>query len=378
MNGRMYDPVMSSFLSVDNYVTLPDFSQAFNRYSYCLNNPLKYTDPDGEFPWIPMAIGAGIGLITNGIDNVINGQSFLNNAGKAVLFGGLQGLFSFGIGQAAMGISSVGGRIAFQTVAHGTLGGVSTTLNGGDFAHGFFSGAASSLVATGMGSLAQGMDKLGQAIGTIGGGALAGGVGASVAGGDFWDGFRNGAISAGLNHAVHAGVFGKGLMIASITGRGRHLFGPDARTAEIVLDASAVTNVGIEIGGIEIFEGPDKGWHSYIDLGIGAGGFTASVGLESVEFYSSEATVTKYDFSGSRWEANAGVSVFGVSVGGSVVYSEHRTNLGIKTGYTIGIGTSIGMDIMPFNISGNVNYGGTTIGGNTISKNNTLHLRPKN
>lgn len=48
MNGRMYDPVMSSFLSVDNYIQSPDFSQSFNRYAYCLNNPLKYTDPDGE------------------------------------------------------------------------------------------------------------------------------------------------------------------------------------------------------------------------------------------------------------------------------------------------------------------------------------------
>ena len=49
MNGRMYDPVMSTFLSVDNYVQSPSNSQNFNRYAYCLNNPLKYTDPDGEW-----------------------------------------------------------------------------------------------------------------------------------------------------------------------------------------------------------------------------------------------------------------------------------------------------------------------------------------
>ena len=47
MNGRMYDPQTSSFLSVDAYVQSPDNSQSFNRYAYCLNNPLKYTDPSG-------------------------------------------------------------------------------------------------------------------------------------------------------------------------------------------------------------------------------------------------------------------------------------------------------------------------------------------
>ena len=49
MNGRMYDPLVGRFLSADPYVQMPDFTQNINRYSYFLNNPLKYTDPDGEF-----------------------------------------------------------------------------------------------------------------------------------------------------------------------------------------------------------------------------------------------------------------------------------------------------------------------------------------
>jgi RHS repeat-associated protein len=40
-NGRLYDPVLGRFFSPDNYVQMPDYSQCFNRYSYCLNNPLK-------------------------------------------------------------------------------------------------------------------------------------------------------------------------------------------------------------------------------------------------------------------------------------------------------------------------------------------------
>jgi RHS repeat-associated protein len=47
MNGRLYDPVIGRFFSPDPFVQLPNFSQNFNRYSYCLNNPLTLTDPSG-------------------------------------------------------------------------------------------------------------------------------------------------------------------------------------------------------------------------------------------------------------------------------------------------------------------------------------------
>ncbi len=48
MNARLYDPTVGRFLAVDNFVGDPALSQSYNRYSYCLNNPLKYTDPSGE------------------------------------------------------------------------------------------------------------------------------------------------------------------------------------------------------------------------------------------------------------------------------------------------------------------------------------------
>jgi len=47
MNGRMYDPLLGRFLSPDPLVQAPDNPQNFNRYSYCLNNPLRYFDPSG-------------------------------------------------------------------------------------------------------------------------------------------------------------------------------------------------------------------------------------------------------------------------------------------------------------------------------------------
>ncbi|MDD6832436.1 MAG: hypothetical protein PUE80_04660, partial [bacterium] len=47
MNARLYDPALCRFLSPDPIVQAPTDPQNFNRYTYCLNNPLRYTDPSG-------------------------------------------------------------------------------------------------------------------------------------------------------------------------------------------------------------------------------------------------------------------------------------------------------------------------------------------
>lgn len=47
MNGRVYDQMNSRFLSPDKILQDPENTQSYNRYSYCFNNPLKYTDPTG-------------------------------------------------------------------------------------------------------------------------------------------------------------------------------------------------------------------------------------------------------------------------------------------------------------------------------------------
>ncbi len=93
MNGRVYDPILGRFLSPDNYIQDPFNSQSYNRYSYCLNNPLIYSDPSGEF-W-NIIIGAAIG---GGVNWAMNGAEFT-----------WDGLGAFAIGNVAGALTAVGG-----------------------------------------------------------------------------------------------------------------------------------------------------------------------------------------------------------------------------------------------------------------------------
>lgn len=45
----LYDPMLGRFLSPDPYVQAPDFLQNYNRYSYCMNNPLRCNDETGGY-----------------------------------------------------------------------------------------------------------------------------------------------------------------------------------------------------------------------------------------------------------------------------------------------------------------------------------------
>jgi RHS repeat-associated protein len=47
MNGRCYDPIISRMLNADNFVQASDNTQSYNRYSYVINNPIRYKDMSG-------------------------------------------------------------------------------------------------------------------------------------------------------------------------------------------------------------------------------------------------------------------------------------------------------------------------------------------
>ncbi len=71
MNGRVFDPFNARFLSADPLVLDPSNGQAFNRYSYVLNNPTNLTDPSGfkqQCPEDSTTTGSRLGCGTAGLD----------------------------------------------------------------------------------------------------------------------------------------------------------------------------------------------------------------------------------------------------------------------------------------------------------------------
>ncbi len=103
MNGRLYDPALHRFLMPDNYIQDPFNTQNFNRYGYCLNNPLIYNDITGEWIGIDDLIAAIVGGTINLTINAIQGN-----------------VTSWGNGLAYFGIGAAGG---LATIYEGTLAG---------------------------------------------------------------------------------------------------------------------------------------------------------------------------------------------------------------------------------------------------------------
>ncbi|MFC0622876.1 RHS repeat domain-containing protein [Kribbella deserti] len=55
LQAREYDPTTGRFISVDPLADFED-AQQLNGYSYANNSPVTYTDPDGQFAFIPIII----------------------------------------------------------------------------------------------------------------------------------------------------------------------------------------------------------------------------------------------------------------------------------------------------------------------------------
>ena len=131
MNARLYDPVLGRFLSPDPFIQAPDLSQNFNRYTYAMNNPFRFTDQSGEFWWFVLGAVAGGALnliqkaVSGDIQNIGDCLTAFGIGALAGTIGGAAGFWAFGV--ATAGVTGVAGAGGF--LAGATSGAVSTAIS---------------------------------------------------------------------------------------------------------------------------------------------------------------------------------------------------------------------------------------------------------
>ena len=118
-NARYYDPYIGRFISPDIFVQDYTNPQTLNRYAYCQNNPLRYTDPSGHFSWGLMIGCVAIGLVvavacvaTGGAIAALAIPAIIEEIGAATTFtAGISAVSDLGIVSAVAGGCVVGGAI---------------------------------------------------------------------------------------------------------------------------------------------------------------------------------------------------------------------------------------------------------------------------
>jgi RHS repeat-associated protein len=217
--ARYYDPQLGRFISADSIVQAPFDPQTLNRYSYCRNNPIIYSDPSGhDFGLTAILIGAAFGALSSGVLSVwdllalalgavtgaISGACFYG-AGEIISNMANQGAIAGVVEAQSMGLGPLGtavlrdlgaktaittmGRMGIHAIAGGVSGAINTGITGGDIGMGALTGAVSGGIAKGLGSLFHS---------EVAGNGYAGI--ATMYGGDFGEGAFQGAWTAGFGY----------------------------------------------------------------------------------------------------------------------------------------------------------------------------------
>ena len=132
---------MGRFINADAFASTGQGLLGNNMFAYCLNNPAMGYDPTGEFPWIPLLIGAGVGAGLGALATWVMGGT-----GKDVFWSGVRGAAFGGISAVAPGttpyiisidaiwttIEMWGKGVSFEK---GVLAGLVKVLSSGSFTH---------------------------------------------------------------------------------------------------------------------------------------------------------------------------------------------------------------------------------------------------
>ena len=127
-NARWMDPSLGRFTQPDFIVpTQTQGTQAWDRYAFVNNNPVRYNDPTGHFAFlIPMLVGAVIGGAVDAIRQYQNGGKIdLGKVAVSAGMGAVAGLAGAVIAliAAAAGVATTLG-LATELAVGGTLAGM--------------------------------------------------------------------------------------------------------------------------------------------------------------------------------------------------------------------------------------------------------------
>ncbi|VVH57833.1 Rhs family protein-like precursor, partial [uncultured Gammaproteobacteria bacterium] len=215
MNGRVYDPQIGRFLSADPYIQAPYNTQSYNRYSYVMNNPLKYTDPDGYRSLALIAATITKAIVVN-VTNIFVQMAIAyavtysvtyieTGSAKAAQSAGLSAALFMGIGGLRGGKIGANGKMQYNPgwesgsmktlAAHGLAGGIVQDRMGGSFGAGFLSGSLGSYLSS------SGNSRIGNTARE----AVVGGTISVIGGGKFANGAQTGAFRYLFNEGMHYG-----------------------------------------------------------------------------------------------------------------------------------------------------------------------------
>ncbi len=214
MNGRIYDARLGRFMQADPFVDGVSNTQGYNRYSYLANNPLNGTDPTGFFKlrqWVGLIVAVVGGVICGPacaqvgwqvvVLGAVSGAAGAAANGGNIFQGAILGAITAGAFSGVAGID-FSGLGAFAGVAKfaafGVVGGITSTISGGNFGHGFMSAGIGGMV--GGSRLSSTAGTTNQLLGRLLARMVISGTVSKLTGGKF----ANGAGSVAFSWAVSA------------------------------------------------------------------------------------------------------------------------------------------------------------------------------
>jgi len=159
--ARYYDPEIGRFITADSIVQNPLDPQTLNRYTYCRNNPLIYTDPTGH-SWFSKWIGKIVGAIVGITVGIVTGNPVLGfqayaaisstyDTGYALAHGAdpLRTVGAFFAANIMAAILPGGGtydnlfvQVAVHAARGAVIGATTAAISGGDIGQGAMLGGA--------------------------------------------------------------------------------------------------------------------------------------------------------------------------------------------------------------------------------------------